>query len=164
MTSPEIDNLFRLYYRPLCLYALHYMGDIDESEDVVQESFTSLWESSSPVSAPKSYLYTSVRNRCIDRIRSKGKTETVPIDDVSSISDEEAQIRSEREALLWTAIDSLPPKRRKLLLMSKRDGLKYSEIALRMGISENTVRNQISRALDTLRKKGKEVLYFLLGL
>ena len=87
----------------------------------------------------------------------------VPMDDVSEISDEEAQARSEREALLWTAVDSLPAKRRKILLMSKRDGLKYEEIALRLGISENTVRNQISRALETLRSKASDILYFFFG-
>ena len=164
VTPREIDNLFKLYYRPLCLYALHYMGDTDESEDIVQESFTSLWQSPSSISDPKSYLYRTVRNRSIDRLRSKGKVDIVPLDDVSAISDEEAMLRSEREALLWTAVDSLPAKRRELLLLSKRDGLKYSEIAQRMGISENTVRNQISRALDALRKKAGEILYFLLGL
>ena len=121
MTPREIDNLFKLYYRPLCLYALHYMGDTDESEDIVQESFTSLWQSPSSISDPKSYLYRTVRNRSIDRLRSKGKVDVVPLDDVSAISDEEAMQRSEREALLWTAVDSLPAKRRELLLLSKRD-------------------------------------------
>jgi RNA polymerase sigma-70 factor (ECF subfamily) len=164
MTSSQIDNLFKQYYRPLCLYALHYLGSIEESEDAVQESFSALWQNPNPVSNYKSYLYQSVRNRCIDRLRSLGKVEIVPVDDVSGITDEEAQQRSEREALLWTAVDSLPPKRREMLLLSKRDGLKYSEIALRMGISENTVRNQISRALETLRKKAKMILYSLLGL
>ena len=137
------------------------MGNVDDSEDIVQESFSALLQSGKAVSDPRSYLYSMVRNRCIDCLRSNGKVDLVPIDTVSSISDEEAQQRSEREALLWTAVDSLPPKRRKLLLMSKRDGLKYGEIAQRMGISENTVRNQISRALESLREKGKEILVWL---
>ncbi|MBQ9174474.1 MAG: RNA polymerase sigma-70 factor [Bacteroidales bacterium] len=158
-----MSDIYKRYYRPLCLYALHYMGDVDESEDVVQECLTSVWQNGTVVSNGKSYLYTTVRNRCIDRLRSKGRIDVVPMDDVSEISDEEAQARSEREALLWTAVDSLPAKRRKILLMSKRDGLKYEEIALRLGISENTVRNQISRALETLRSKASDILYFFFG-
>lgn len=83
------------------------------------------------------------------------------MDDLSYISDEEAQMRSEMEVQLWEAVDSLPPKRRELLLLSKRDGLKYSEIARMTGLSENTVRNQIFRAIDSLRKNAKKFFSFL---
>ena len=40
----NIDDLFRLNYRPLCLYALHYLQDTDLAEDTVQEGLTALWE------------------------------------------------------------------------------------------------------------------------
>lgn len=38
-----IDSLFRLYYMPLCIYALHYLKDKDLIEDLVQEAFTAYW-------------------------------------------------------------------------------------------------------------------------
>ena len=38
----EIDLIFQQYYRPLCLYATHYLHDIDEAEDVVQDCFVKL--------------------------------------------------------------------------------------------------------------------------
>lgn len=37
--SKALESEFRTYYRPLCLYALHYLGDPDAAEDIVQESF-----------------------------------------------------------------------------------------------------------------------------
>lgn len=40
----DFDTLFRYHYRPLCLYAIHYVHDIDAAEDVVQECFSVLWE------------------------------------------------------------------------------------------------------------------------
>ena len=83
------------------------------------------------------------------------------MDDLSYISDEEAQRRSEIEVQLWEAVDSLPPKRRELLLLNKRDGLKYSDIARLKGLSENTVRNQIFRAIESLRNNSKKILNFL---
>ena len=161
MTSPEIENLYRHLFRQLCLYALHYLGDLDESKDIVQECFSSLVRNNPEISNPKAYLYNSVRNRCIDRLRAKGKQMSVPVDDLSAISDEEAQLRSELEARLWEAVDSLPPKRRELLLLNKRDGLKFSDIARLKGLSENTVRNQIFRAVKTLRSNAKKILTFL---
>lgn len=81
------------------------------------------------------------------------------MDLAETLTDEEAVSRAFDEAWLWTAIDKLPEKRRRILLMHKRDGLKYSEIAEQLDISERTVRNQLSRALKTLRE-GANKLYF----
>ena len=161
MTSTEIGTLYKQYFRQLCLYALHYVGDLDESKDIVQECFASLIKNNLALSNPKVYLYNSVRNRCIDILRSKKKERIAPMDDLSYISDEEAQRRSEIEVRLWEAVDSLPPKRRELLLLNKRDGLKYSDIARLKGLSENTVRNQIFRAIESLRNNSKKILNFL---
>jgi RNA polymerase sigma-70 factor (ECF subfamily) len=137
------------------------VGDLDESKDIVQECFASLIKNNPALSNPKVYLYNSVRNRCIDLLRSRKKERIAPMDDLSYISDEEAQRRSEIEVQLWGAVDSLPPKRRELLLLNKRDGLKYSDIARLKGLSENTVRNQIFRAIESLRNKSKKILNFL---
>ncbi len=161
MTSTEIGTLYEQYFRQLCLYALHYVGNLDESKDIVQECFASLIKNNPALSNPKVYLYNSVRNRCIDLLRSRKKERIAPMDDLSYISDEEAQRRSEIEVQLWEAVDSLPPKRRELLLLNKRDGLKYSDIARLKGLSENTVRNQIFRAIESLRNNTKKILNFL---
>ena len=161
MALIDIEDLYRQYFRQLCLYALHYMGDFDESRDIVQECFATVIKNKPEMSNPKSYLFNSVRNRCIDLLRSRKKERIAPMDDLSYISDEEAQIRSEIEVRLWEAVDSLPPKRRELLLLSKRDGLKYSDIARLKGLSENTVRNQIFRAIESLRKNSQKILNFL---
>ncbi|MBO6045345.1 MAG: sigma-70 family RNA polymerase sigma factor [Bacteroidales bacterium] len=161
MVPTDIDSLYKQYFRQLCLYALHYIGDLDESKDIVQDCFTSLIKNNPDISSPRTYLYSSVRNRCIDLLRSKKKERTAPMDDLSQISDEEAQRRSEIEVQLWEAIDALPPKRRELLLLHKRDGLKYSDIARLKGLSENTVRNQIFRAIESLRRNSKRILSFL---
>lgn len=151
-----MESLFHYNYRPLCLYALHYLGNADSAEDVVQESFAALWEKLQEgvaISNRKAYLYMMVRNRCLDQLRRKGiPTESLkPYDTYGIIEDDDAQERSQTEARLWTAIDSLPEKCRQVFLMSKRDGLKYMEIAEELGISENTVRNQISKALKILK-------------
>lgn len=161
MTSTEIGTLYEQYFRQLCLYALHYVGDLDESKDIVQECFASLIKNNPALSNPKVYLYNSVRNRCIDLLRLRKKERIAPMDDLSYISDEEAQRRSEIEVQLWEAVDSLPPKRRELLLLNKRDGLKYSDIARLKGLSENTIRNQIFRAIESLRNNSKKILNFL---
>ena len=166
MKDINFNDLFRYNYRPLCLYALHYIQDVDLAEDIVQESYTALWEKlqdGAQVLNRKSYLYMMVRNRCLDHIRKKTiPTESLkPYDTYSIIEDDDAQERSQTEARIWTAIDNLPEKCREVFIMSKRDGLKYEEIAEELGLSVNTVRNQISKALKVLKEGIHKVYMFL---
>lgn len=168
-----IEILFKGMYRTLCLYALHYLEDMDAAEDVVQDAFLAYWNRSRDYAAPSSpraYLFTSVRNICIDRIRKKAPEtvalDRIPVGNEEVITDGEAVSRSEVESRLWSAIDRLPAQRRQILLMSKRDGMKYTEIASELGLSAFTVRNQISRALASLRKDtglNLKTILFLLG-
>ena len=162
----SIENLFKSNYRPLCLYALHYLEDEDLVEDIVQECFTTLWEkrcAGQEIANMRAYLYTAVRNRCLDNLRKGARNEKLVDGLTDTLPDEEAQEDSQIEARLWTAIDSLPEKRREIFLLSKRDGLKYSEIAEKLGISANTVRNQISKALETIKNGAIKIYFFLFG-
>ncbi|MBP5505779.1 MAG: RNA polymerase sigma-70 factor [Bacteroidales bacterium] len=154
----DIDRLFRLYYKPMCLYAMHYLNDTDAVEDIVQDAFVSLWqkaEAGSVPMQPRAYLLACVRNACIDLLRRQQShpQDAMPADAAGADTEEEALAGAEKEAALWAAVDSLPPGRRKMLLMHKRDGLSHKAIAERLGVSEGTVRNQISRALKKLRNK-----------
>ena len=165
----DIRTLFQRYYRPLCLYALHYLQDADAVEDVVQESFTAYWQklgegAADGITSPKSYLYSMVRNRCIDALRRQGREgeRLQPEDLDGAIPDEQAVERSAIEARLWKAVDRLPRQRRELLLMSTRDGISYEQIAESTGLSVHTVRNQISRALHSLRENADSILDFIL--
>ena len=159
---------FRMYYRPLCLFALHYLHDIDNAEDTVQDCFAELWErkdSGMEISDIKSYLYSMVRNRCIDIVKKDSLIDNnvQPSDLEGIISEEECEERSYDEARLWTVIDSLPEKCREVFLLAKRDGMKYEEIAVRMNISVNTVKNQMNKALKNLKEGIRKVYMFFFG-
>ena len=159
---------FRIYYRPLCLFALHYLHDIDNAEDTVQDCFAELWErkdSGMEISDIKSYLYSMVRNRCIDIAKKDSLIDSnvQPSDLEGIISEEECEERSYDEARLWTAIDSLPEKCREVFLLAKRDGMKYEEIAVRMNISVNTVKNQMNKALKNIKEGVRKVYMFFFG-
>lgn len=165
-------KIFREYfiqhYRPLCLFALHYLKDIDNAEDIVQDCFTELWErkdNQTNIADIKPYLYTMVRNRCIDVLRKESLIDCniEPSDLEGLISDEECEERSYDEARMWTAIDSLPEKCREVFLLAKRDGMKYEEIADRMNISVNTVKNQMNKALKIIKEGVHRIYMFFFG-
>ena len=161
----SIERLFRAEYRPLCLYALHYLDSLDIAEDVVSGCFETLWEKASSgalISNMRAYLYTSVRNASIDYLRKHSSSDPLPRDLDGVISDEEACERSAVEARMWTEIDRMPARRREVLLMAKRDGMSYAQIASSLGISENTVRNTLEAALKQLRTRRSEILNYVL--
>ena len=161
-----IETTFRKLYRPLCVYAMHYLnGDVEESEDIVQNCFVKLWEVRPD--NERAFLYTAVRNACIDHLRRihPEVMNFAPYDLDGMISDDEARDRSFTEARLWKLIDELPDRCREVFLMSKRDGMKYSEIAAELGISVKTVEHQISKALRRLRDASSDhQLYFVLAI
>lgn len=164
----NVDEIFRLYYRPLCLYALHYLRSTENAEDVVQDCITDFLERTDrgmEVAEVKPYLFMMVRNRSLDSLKSATYIDTShtaeEFEDIIDESDyEEAAFI---EARLWTAIDSLPERCREVFLLCKRDGLKYEEIAEELGISINTVKNQVSKALQTLKDGCHKIYMFFFG-
>ena len=163
----NIDLLFQQFYRPLCMYALHYLQDVTQVEDMVQDAFVTMIEqqqNGKEINNHKAYLHTTVRNNCLDMIRKEQQSVTMimPQDADGAISDEEAAERSFHEAELWTAIDSLPERCRIIFLMAKRDGKRYREIATELGITEKTVEHQVSKALKILRGKSDDYYYVFL--
>lgn len=162
--NKEIESLFRFYYRPLCLYAFKYLKDTETVEDIVQDAYVKCLEkrgTSDWPKSPKQYLFRIVHNRCIDITKSDL---SLCRSDASSISDslpeEESIDRSILLARLWAEVDKMPEKRRQAFLMSKRDGLSYASIGEKLGVSEHTVHNHITKALKSLRDGLKTILLF----
>ena len=106
-----------------------------------------------------------VRNRCIDILKKDSLIDgnVQPSDLEEILSDEECEEWSYEEARIWTAIEALPEKCKEVFLLAKRDGMKYEEIAVRLHISVNTVKNQVSKALKTLKEGVRKVFLFFFG-
>ena len=165
MTAVNTEKLFLIHYRPLCLYALHILGDIDKAEDAVQDAFLALLENHSDCTPP--LLFRTVRNRCTDILRPQKSHPTLSIAATEPLTKEAPHFTADdtdfyyTAARLWTAIDALPARCRQAFLMAKRDGMTYREIAEELGISERTVEHQVSKALHLLREQ-KTIFFRLL--
>ena len=153
-------QLFRDYYRPLSVFALKYIGDLELASEIVQNLFVHLYENRSTLvitASLKSYLYQSVRNRCLNQIK-QWKTQKKHLENYNSeqerVEDLEATIReNELEHLIFKIVDSLPSQRKNVFLLSRVNGLSNSEIAGKLNISKRTVETHISHALKVLREK-----------
>ena len=149
------EQVFRMFYMPLCDYAVMILGDQAEAEDVVQDLFTYLWRSRQEVQVQesvKSYLFTSVRFRALNVLKHKmierkhGASLMAFIEDLqnSGYSEEEMQ----RVEQIKEVLQTLP-----VFTMSCVDGKKYKEIADELGISVNTVKSHVMKAYRDIRAR-----------
>lgn len=151
------EALFRAHYRSLCAFAHGYVKDADKAEDLVQDLFFRLWldrERTEVSISVKAYLFASVRNRCLNALKTSTRMRVLndEADDRASEDGVSEDEHAERIARVQAAIESLPEERRKVFKLSRYEGLKYHEIAERLGISVKTVENQMGKALKTMRE------------
>lgn len=160
----NFESEYKSLYRPLCLFALQYTNQVDDAEDIVQQAFADVWEklcAGVSILNLKAYMYQAVKNRSLlyaSQERAESLDNEIP--EKEDTTDEERIQIAERDARLWTAIEGLPPERRKIFLLSKRDGLKYQEIAEELHISIKTVENQLSKAMKALRETAIRIYSF----
>jgi RNA polymerase sigma-70 factor (ECF subfamily) len=159
--SEALGQLLERYWASLVAYGRTLLGDSDEAEDVVQEAFVRVWRHRSVWIASGSvsgYLYRITRNLAFNRDRDnrarrrRGAREALSelrVPRPPTPEDELATTIAFGE--VEAAIDQLPPRRREVFVLSRFHALTYSEIAQAMGISEQTVANQMSSALADLR-------------
>ena len=77
-------ELFRRFYRSLVIFALKYIDEQGEAEDIVQELFVSVWEKEEKFMSYASFrvfLYNAVRNTCLNRIKHKKVEKNMPLTD-----------------------------------------------------------------------------------
>ena len=159
----DLEGLFRLHYRALCGSALGYVKDTARAEDIVQELFAKLWQERAKLefkTSPKAYLFTAVRNRCLHALAGTNRLRPLneELDQVPQEEQRGEDEHAERSARVLAAIEGLPPERRKVFRMGRNEGLKYHEIAERVGLSVKTVENQMGKALKTMREELADLL------
>lgn len=152
-------ELFELYYRPLTLFALKYIDDVEEAKEIVQEFFIRFWSKHAELDirfALKPYLYRGVKNACLNYIeaarvaRRQLREYTSP--QITTSNALENMLAAEQEEMLMQAIDRLPEKCRRIFAMSRYEKLSNQAIADRLQLSVKTVEAQISIALKRLRE------------
>ena len=156
-------ELFDEYYQALCVFATTYLKDDTLAADIVQESFVKFWKRRADFNDTfniKSFLYTIVRNHCLNSIRdNKLKRE-----DLSVVMSEEfyteTLIEEEAYRIFYEAVNALPPQTRQVIQLSL-DGLKNSEIAERLGVAESSVHTLKKIAYKKLRVMLKDYYYLV---
>jgi RNA polymerase sigma-70 factor, ECF subfamily len=164
----KFEQLFKELFAPLAGFSMKYVSDMDDAKNIVHEAFISIWEKFEMLPSEtnyKSYLYTAVRNKSLNFIRDRKKH--VMLEDIDSEEPAENNLAleaAELEREIEMVIESLPEKCREVFQLNRQQGLKYAEIAEKMGISIKTVEAQMSKALAVLREQLKDFMVLLIFL
>ncbi len=156
------EQLYSDYYPRLVSFANGYLYDIDESKELVQNFFINFWLKISEVkieSSIQAYLFTAVKNRCLNHIKNLNVTDRKKLQYIEASLQSQLVISpnnqlQELESQLMVEIEKLPPQIKKILFLKYFKGNKRHEIAKILGVSENTVKTQLQRG----KKKLKSVL------
>jgi len=172
---PSFEGLFRFYYPRMRRYAIHFLQDEEEANDLIQDVFMQLWTKRDELNEEKNiiaFLFTLLKNKCLNSLKKK-VVENKYIQKQSFLSSEllydlsmtqttdfksmESQLNVEIESL----ISQMPDKCGVVFRLKWIEGKKIKEIASTLNISTTMVDKHLARGLDIARKKIHPDLYLL---
>lgn len=165
----EIYNCFgSKVYR----FAFSFLKEKHHSEEMVQETFLLLWENRAKLDENRPlepYLFTITKRLVLDQLRKKISTANLRTKLLTKISEhhnetEEQIIFSDMLVYAEKAIRELPQQQQTVFRLSRVEGLSYDEIADRLNLSRNTVKNHLVVAVKKLKASfsDKEINFLLL--
>ena len=153
-------EIYRRYAENLAGFAASKLYCLDDAQDLIHDLFVKLWSDRKELvitSSLRTYLFTIVRYRIVDKIR-KNITREEYAGMIQSLAQAcepgiEQQIAAkELQRTIETSLQELSPKVQRVYHLSRGEHLSNREIAEKLGLSEQTVKNQLSVALKHLRR------------
>lgn len=153
-----LKAIFEQYRTRLLQIAVQVLNSRELAEEVVMDTVLGLWEKrhrAVAIERLSAYLYTTVKNKSLNRLRTVRAHKHVALEDISpdivlTVSPEELMVSAEAIHRIQEAINQLPPRCKQIFILIKEDKLKYREVADVMQISLKTVENQLGIALKKI--------------
>jgi RNA polymerase sigma-70 factor (family 1) len=162
--------VYKSHYAALFFFVKRFVVDRAEAEDITAETFIKLWKIRQNFESHqniKAFLYITARNACLDCLRARQRSTGMQQEmlylllqqnDMTFIHDE---IKADVLTQVKEKIEDLPPKCKQIFKMAFFERLKNGEIAERLGLTLQTVKNQKVRAIKLLRLALKRDLVLL---
>jgi RNA polymerase sigma-70 factor (ECF subfamily) len=155
-----LRQLMVRYWQPVVAYTHKILADPDAAADVAQHTFIKLWQNRAhwiPSGRVGAYIFRIARNAVANELRSRRSRSHLcesrdPDDSPAPWNPLELLEEKELRSALERVLHRLPPRRREVYLLARDGGLSHVEISEVMGISPQTVANQMSSAISDLRR------------
>lgn len=149
------------YYNQMYAYSLKYTNNVEDTEDILGESFMMLFNKCGNIQNNniKSYLMSIVRNNSINKLRSKKIKYEYDVDEFKdSISYIDHQFTNLEYKYLLNKVEHLPPGYKDVFTKYVLEGKSHKTISQELNITEGTCRSQLSKARKFLAKKLEGIL------
>lgn len=166
LRSGEVEafnQCYRKYRDLLMMVAMAILDNDAEAQDKVQDTFLDFWDKKQYLkvdSSLKNFLYTAIKNRCLNQLKRnevlRRRVEEIFISSRYETPDKRME-NNELGKELRAAIKEIPPKSAQVFQLAYLEHKSRNEIAEEMGISPNTVKAQLDRALKVLRSQLKNI-------
>lgn len=153
--TPDFEAWVHARGPALLRFAYLLTGDPRRAEDAVQDALVaacSRWRHIVRADDPEAYVRRMIVNADVSRWRRFVRRET-PVDTVRDVVVGDLAVGVTEEQAAWALVRGLPPRQRAAVVLRFYEGLPDREIAGILGCAEGTVRSQISRALEALRRQ-----------
>lgn len=157
-----VQQVYHLYYKPLCFFAQRITGSKEVAEDIVADSFIKMLhrrQDFKNLSNIKSFLYLVTKNAGLNHIRGRQRHELAH-EQIRFLSEREGEetnavkeelLRLEMLQQIYAEIENLPDRCKEIFKLLFIEGLNTEEIGKRLDISSQTVRTQKARALQLIK-------------
>ena len=158
-------ELYKTSFMPLQHYAMRYLYDWKQAEDLVQDAFLSLWDHLERYDEKQPifyYMLGIIRNNCLNYLRDleiQWKHQDKIIEAMLFSGIEDMEIDEDIHERLKAILDTLPEKQKEVVLLHIVEKKKIKEIAEQMNIAETTVKTHFKRAMTILRNNFKLILF-----
>ena len=159
LDRPRLEELYRRLERPLYNTVFRWLWNRHDASEVVQETFVRLWRMREEVDVARvtPLTWRIAVNLAANRRRHRrlwGWISLDTLDERAAPDDgpEDPAERREREEAVRRAVEALPERLRRVVLLCELGELSYAEVAATLGIPEGTVASRRNHALRRLRE------------
>ncbi|MGO1597560.1 MAG: RNA polymerase sigma-70 factor [Sphingobacterium sp.] len=165
-------EVFDTYSDRIYSVAYRILKNREQAEEIVQETFLKVWQNREKLDETKAmwpFIFVVAKRLCFNQLRSiryDVMAQKELIRNMKSIADDHPMDLRDMERLLQDSVVQLPARQRQVWIMSREQGKSHKEIADELGISPNTVKNNMVQTLKTLRDvfTKADYLYFFIFL
>lgn len=163
-------QIFDAFSGRIYTVALRILKEEQMADEVVQDTFIKLWQSREDVDPTKDlwpFLFVMAKRICFNELRAlryDSKAQKELLRRMNHLQEDHRMALREMEQLLKDSVVKLPPRQQQVWIMSREEGKSHQEIAEELGISPNTVKNNIVQTLKTLRDVFRKADYLYLPL
>lgn len=154
-TAVYNDNYMKVYE-----FASKFLPTTEDAEDITADAFTKLWNNRDTFESLDhmgAFLFTTTKNACfnfLEHAQVKNEKHAEILKSLSTLQRDSfylEEIRAELMQLVYAEVGNLPAKMKEIFLLSYKEGLQPAEIAERLNLSVQTVKNQKLNAINLLK-------------